>query len=57
MFIPYYQQDWGYKTSDFPNANWVYDRAISLPIYPSLKQNQVEYIINSIIKVIKKYER
>jgi dTDP-4-amino-4,6-dideoxygalactose transaminase len=54
---PYYQQAWGYKPSDFPNANWAYERIVSLPIYPSLQQNQVEYIIDSIIKIIKKHER
>jgi dTDP-4-amino-4,6-dideoxygalactose transaminase len=61
-FIPlhhhlYYQHIWGYQPSDFPNANWAYERVVSLPLYPSLKQNQVEYIIDSIIKIIKKHER
>ncbi|MCX7920349.1 MAG: DegT/DnrJ/EryC1/StrS family aminotransferase [bacterium] len=54
---PYYQRVWGYKPSEFPNANWAYERVISLPLYPNLKQNQVEYIINSINKLSKKYKR
>jgi perosamine synthetase len=54
---PYYQQVWGYKSSDFPNANRAYARVISLPLYPSLQQNQVEYIIDSILKLIKKNRR
>lgn len=54
---PYYQHVWKYKLSDFPNANWAYDRVISLPIYPAMKQNQVEYIINAITNITKKYER
>ena len=39
----------GLKKKDFPNNNEYFNRGISLPIYPSLKANQ----LNKVIKVIK----
>ena len=31
---PYYRDRFGYKPEDFPNASAVFDRIVSLPIYP-----------------------
>ena len=45
---PFYKK-LGLKKKDFPNNNEYFNRGISLPIYPSLKSNQ----LNKIIKVIK----
>jgi dTDP-4-amino-4,6-dideoxygalactose transaminase len=39
----------GYKIEDFPRAFDNYSREISLPIYPQLTNEQVEYVINSIV--------
>ena len=45
---PFYKK-LGLKKKDFPKNNEYFNRGISLPIYPSLKSNQ----LNKIIKVIK----
>jgi len=45
---PFYKK-LGLKKKDFPNNNEYFNRGISLPIYPSLKANQ----LNKVIKVIK----
>jgi len=29
---------------DFPNAQWAHDHIISIPIYPSMNENEIEYI-------------
>jgi UDP-4-amino-4,6-dideoxy-N-acetyl-beta-L-altrosamine transaminase len=44
---PYYQ-DLGYKAGDFPEAEKYYSRCLSLPMYPSLKAEQQDYIIKVI---------
>lgn len=48
---PYYQQEDGlaFKEGDFPIAEQYYSRAISLPLYPQLTQDEQAYIINTVI--------
>ena len=48
----YYQKVYGFKDGDYPNAEKFYERQISLPIFPQLKNIEVDYIINSLIKFI-----
>lgn len=54
---PYYQKVWGYKPDDFPNAIWVYERAVSLPLYPKMTKSDVERVINAVIDICKKYKK
>lgn len=49
---PYYQQN-GYEDCHCANAETFYERAISLPIFPSLTIKQQQYIINEIIRIVK----
>ncbi len=49
---PYYQK-LGFKIGDFPAAEKYYSEAISLPLFYSLKEKDQDYIINSIIEVLK----
>jgi len=44
----------GYDVKDFPVAYDNYSREISLPIYPQLNSQQVEYIINSVVNAYNK---
>ena len=50
-YIPIYRQPYyskGFKTQDFPNSEIYYSQAISLPIYPGLKDEEIEFIHNVI---------
>lgn len=38
----------GYKITDYPMAYDSYAREISLPIYPELDQDKIEYIVNAV---------
>ncbi len=40
--------DWISKSSNFTNINFVKDRILCLPLYPSLKMNKLKYTINTI---------
>jgi perosamine synthetase len=53
----FYCEKYGFKPEDFPNAKYVYERAVSLPIYPGLTKGQVGRIIHSIKKIMNKYAR
>ena len=52
--LSYYQKSLGYKKGDFPIAEKVYDRTISIPLYPSLKDTEIEKIIEDITYFFKK---
>jgi len=52
---PYFAKKYGYRRGDFPIAESVYDRIISLPLYPKLQEQHLYAIIESIRKIVKKY--
>jgi dTDP-4-amino-4,6-dideoxygalactose transaminase len=45
---PYYRNRYGYHVGDFPIAEEFYRRELSIPIYPGLKSDDLEYISSSI---------
>jgi dTDP-4-amino-4,6-dideoxygalactose transaminase len=45
---PYYKKTYGYKEKDYPISNKVFEKSLSLPIYPDLKDEEIEYIIKSV---------
>jgi UDP-4-amino-4,6-dideoxy-N-acetyl-beta-L-altrosamine transaminase len=51
--LPYYQQ-LGHKKGDYPKAEAYYDRCLSLPMYPSLTNEEQDLVINYILDYIKK---
>lgn len=49
---PYYQNN-GYRDTYCKNAENLYKNLISLPLYPSLKQEEQEYVIDTVKEVLK----
>jgi hypothetical protein len=47
--MPYYQQ-FGWKIGDFPRAENYYNNCLSLPMYPSLSNQEQEFVIKVIVK-------
>ncbi len=52
---PYYQEAFGYKRGDFPNAEWISDRTISIPLSAKLADEDVEDVIEAVAKITKYY--
>jgi dTDP-4-amino-4,6-dideoxygalactose transaminase len=52
---PYYRNKFGYKKGDFPNAEWIGERTVSLPLYPKLKNKEVEDVVFSVTKITKEF--
>jgi len=48
---PYYQRQFGYRPGDFPQAEAQYRRCLSLPIYPSMREEEVERVIAAVNEV------
>ena len=48
---PYYEI-LGFKKNDFPEAEKFHQKAISIPMYASLKREEQEYVIKTLTKII-----
>ena len=51
--MPYYRS-LGWKKGDFPDAESYYSRCLSLPMYPSLTDEQQDYVIDAVMEFIGK---
>jgi len=47
--LPYYRREFGLKKGDFPLAEAFYAREISLPMFPALTKEQLEYIVGTLV--------
>lgn len=46
--LTYYRQRLGHKPQDFPNALSIGNRTVTLPLYPGLRDEEVEYVIETL---------
>ncbi|MFH1119629.1 MAG: UDP-4-amino-4,6-dideoxy-N-acetyl-beta-L-altrosamine transaminase [Bacteroidota bacterium] len=46
--MPYYRA-FGWKKGDFPNAERYYERCLSLPMFPTLTDEELSFVIKSIV--------
>ena len=51
--LSYYRKKFGYKNGDFPAAEDIGNRTISLPLYPGLKDAEIKYVIKTVINVVR----
>ncbi len=54
---PYYQRTYGYRNGDFPVAEAEFERCLSLPIYPCMTNENVEYVIDRVTEVAARARR
>jgi len=54
---PFYQKEYGYKQGDFPVAEKIYNNLISLPLFPGMSINDVDDVVNSVIKIWNYYKK
>lgn len=50
---PFYRKIFGYKKGDFPITEKVSERTIALPFYNNLKEDQINYVCDNLIKIIR----
>ncbi len=53
----FYKKAFGFKKEDFPNAAYVSDRIVSLPLYPKMSMNDLLDVINAVKKIIAYYKK
>jgi dTDP-4-amino-4,6-dideoxygalactose transaminase len=51
---PFYRKTYGWKKGDFPNAEWIGERTISLPLSAALEDKDVNNVVQAFNKVLAK---
>jgi perosamine synthetase len=54
---PFYKDRFGYIPQDFPAASAIFERIVSLPIYPGMTSEHVQYVISSVRNIIESNRR
>jgi dTDP-4-amino-4,6-dideoxygalactose transaminase len=54
---PYYRDTFGYARGDFPNAEWISDRTLSLPLSPKLTDVDVESVVDAVARTLARASR
>lgn len=54
---PYYRDTYGYGRGDFPESERAYDRAVSLPIYPKMTEDDVQDVIDAVREIVEAHRR
>jgi len=54
---PYYEQAFGWKSEDLPIATGVWQRLISLPIFPGMNQVEIETVGSSVAEICRSHAR
>ena len=54
---PYYRRTFGYREGNYPVAERFYQRAITLPLFPSMTSRDLDDVVQGVRKVIAYYRR
>jgi dTDP-4-amino-4,6-dideoxygalactose transaminase len=54
---PFYQKEFGYRNGDYPKAEKYYERAITLPIFPKMRDKDIEDVLRAVLKVARYYRK
>jgi dTDP-4-amino-4,6-dideoxygalactose transaminase len=54
---PYYQKRFGYRRDAYQKAEYYYSRAITLPVFPKMSDNDVNDVVKAVKKVIDYYKK
>ena len=49
---PLYQKEFSYKKGDFPNAEWISERTVSIPLSPKLSDQDVNDVIGAVKEIL-----
>ena len=53
----FYKEKFNFSQNDFPNANYISERTISLPLSPKLNYKDVENVIDAVEKILNYYKK
>ncbi len=56
-FHPYYRDNYGHKPNDLPVAAREFERYLSLPFFPDMTDEQIDYVIDSVCQIAKRHRK
>jgi perosamine synthetase len=60
-FIPMYRftyyKELGYNAQDFPQSEWVFERTLSLPLFPGMTDEETAYVIENVNGICGRFAR
>jgi dTDP-4-amino-4,6-dideoxygalactose transaminase len=54
---PYYRERFGYQRGDLKQAEYLYDRMVSLPLYPGMTEDDVQEVIRAVRGILSSNRR
>jgi len=54
---PYYQRAWGVRPGEFPGAEAAFANTVSLPLYPAMRDSDVDDVLEAVWDVARRYPR
>ncbi|MBA4148436.1 MAG: DegT/DnrJ/EryC1/StrS family aminotransferase [Verrucomicrobia bacterium] len=54
---PYYRATYGYQPGDLPKSRQLYEQIVSLPVYPEMTDADVEYVSETVRRLICKHRK
>jgi dTDP-4-amino-4,6-dideoxygalactose transaminase len=54
---PYYQESFGWLPEDCPVATETWARLVSLPLFPGMREEEIEHVIHTVKSLCARYER
>jgi UDP-4-amino-4-deoxy-L-arabinose-oxoglutarate aminotransferase len=52
--LQFFREKFGFQPGMFPNAEWIGDRTLSLPLYPALSMDSVAYIASQLQALVRR---
>ncbi|MDH7515015.1 MAG: DegT/DnrJ/EryC1/StrS family aminotransferase [Bacteroidota bacterium] len=52
---PYYVETYGYAPGDYPQAAAAWERIVSLPLFPSMTEEEIEVVITAVQEVVRRF--
>ena len=52
--LTYYKNRYGFKRGDFPIAEKFYDQIVSIPLYPTLSDAELEKVVEDLLCFVNK---
>jgi perosamine synthetase len=52
---PYYQKTFGWRAQDFPVATAQWKRLVSLPIFPGMREDEIQHVISTVKRICKRH--
>jgi len=60
-FIPLYRFSYykrlGYAAESYPASEWIFERVLSLPIFPGMSDEELSYVIECVVDLARKHKR